>query len=453
MRYFFLLVVFLSGTSLCAQLDKATYGSEPIELKYADSLTGTNTEAGMIRIVKGNVRFVQGNVTVTCNEAVQYLNQNRVELIGNVVITQETVTLRTSRGEYNGNTKIAFGQSGITLTDRDTRLEAQEGRYSTATRIADFYRSVSVENDSMIVYSDTLQYHRSTQNSFATGNAFARGKFSSVRLRGDSLSNFPLLRYTRVSGGSPLFSQIDTVQLAGPASATDTTLPRQRFDTLCIAGDLLEARRELGNEQYIATGSTRMSRGNLTARSTNGTYNHSVGYIRLTGDPIIWYDSTQLRGDSIVVQLRDRHLEKISSYRNAFAATKTDSAQADRIDQITGENIFIAISSDTLRRITAEEKAFSLYFLSTEGTPDGVSRSSANVITIELEQGQASDVHWTGKVDGEYIPENMIYDRVEEYNLRNFKWLTDRPVLAIPENPHSQPAPAPTRKTQRKTVP
>lgn len=452
MRYFFLLTIFLLGAGvLSAQLDKATYGSDPIMLKYADSLLGSNTEAGMVRVVKGNVRFVQGNVTVTCNEAVQYLSQNRVELIGNVVITQETVTLRTARGEYDGNTKVAYGQSGITLTDRDTRLEAQEGRYSTANRVADFYRNVSVENDSMIVYSDTLQYHRDTQNSFASGKAFARGKFSSVRLRGDSISNFPLLRYTRVVGGSPLFSQIDTVQLAPTPNATDTTLPRQRFDTLCIAGDLLEALREAGNEQYTATGNARMSRGGLAASSTNGTYNHSTGYIRLTGEPIVWYDSTQLRGDSIVVHLNNRSLEQIAAYRNAFAATKTDSAQADRIDQITGENIFIAVASDTLRRITAEEKAFSLYFLSTEGKPDGVSRSSANVITIELEQGQASDVHWTGKVDGEFIPENMIYDHVEEYNLRNFQWLTNRPILTVPENPHLRPAP--TRKPQKKAVP
>lgn len=448
MRYFLLPMVFLlCAATLPAQFDKATFGADPIILKYADSLLGSSTEAGMVRVVKGNVRFVQGNVTVTCDEAVQYMTQNRVELIGNVVITQETVTLRTVRGEYNGNTKVATGQSGITLTDRDTRLEAQAGRYSTASRIADFYRDVTVENDSMLVYSDTLQYHRDTQNSFATGRVFARGKFSGIRLRGDSLSNIPAERYTRVSGGSPLFSRIDTVQ--APRTGTADTLPPPRFDTLCISGDLLEARRDTGSEQYIATGNVRLNRGGLAARSTSGTYNHTEEYIRLTGSPVIWYDSTQLRGDSIVVRLNNSSLEQISAYRNAFAATKSDSTHTDRIDQLTGNNIFVMIAGDTLRRITAEEKAFSLYFLSNDGAPDGASRSSADMITVELDQGLASDVHWTGKVDGEYLPENMVFGRLAEYHLRNFAWFTDRPLLAAPNNPHSQPA----RKPQKKAVP
>lgn len=424
-----------------AQLDKATFGAEPIVLKYADSLLGTTSETGMVRRVKGNVAFIQGNVTVTCNEAIQYLDQNRVELIGNVIINQGTVTLRTSRGEYDGNTRVAVGRSGVTLLDRDTKLTATEGVYSTASKIADFYRNVVVENDSLIVYSDTLKYLRDTQNSFASGSVAAFGKYESIRLYGDSLANLPAQRYIRVAGGLPLFCRIDTVRPA----ATDT-VATPTFDTLCISGTVLEAFREPGNERYVATGNMRLTRGSLAARSTNGTYNHTFENIQLQGDPIIWMDSTQLSGDSIAVSLRNRSLEKISAYRNAFAATKTDSTYHDRINQITGDNIFINVLQDTLRRITAENKAFSLYFMYKEGIPDGISRSSADMIAIDLDNGQASDVHWTGKVDGEYLPEPMIFNRLGEYNLRNFRWLTNRPALslALLRNP-SAPQPAPAR--------
>ncbi len=423
---FLCICLLVSLGSVRAQLDKSTFGSEPIILKHADSLLGTTSEAGAVRRVKGNVTFLQGNVTVTCSEAIQYLDQNRVELSGNVVINQGTVTLRTPHGEYNGNTRTAFGRSGVTLTDRDTKLSAIEGFYSTADRIADFYRNVVVENDSMLVYSDTLKYLRDSQNSFANGSVSAFGKYESVRLYGDSLSNFPSQRYMRVAGGTPLFCRIDTVK-----KQTTDTAAALAFDTLCISGTVLEAFRDVGNERYIATGNMRLTRGSLAARSTIGTYSHSFENIQLQGAPVIWMDSTQLSGDSIAISLRNQGLERIAAFRNAFAATKSDTVQGDRIHQITGDNIFIAVSKDTLRRITAENKAFSLYFLYKEGTPDGVSRSSADMITIDLEHGQASNVHWTGKVDGEYLPEAIISNHLNEFNLRNFRWLTNRPSFSL----------------------
>lgn len=419
----FFIVCLLLPVATSAQLDKSIYGSEPIILKHADSLLGTTSEAGIVRRVKGNVTFIQGNVTVTCSEAIQYIDQNRVELNGNVVINQGTVTLRTPHGEYNGNTRMAFGRSGILLTDRDTRLSAIEGFYSTADRVADFYRNVVVENDSLVVYSDTLKYIRDNQNSFASGSAAAFGKYESIRLYGDSITHYPSQRYIRVAGGTPLFCRIDT--------AKTTSGTAQQHDTLCISGDILEAFRTPGDERYVATGNMRLTRGSLAARSRNGTYSHTLENIQLQGAPVLWVDSTQLSGDSIAIRLRNRSVERITAYRNAFAATRSDTLPGSRIHQITGDNIIIAVSQDTLRRITAENKAFSLYFLYKEGIPDGASRSSADMITIDLENGQASNVHWTGKVDGEYLPEPMIATRLSEYNLRNFRWLTNRPTFSL----------------------
>lgn len=447
------LVALCALPQLQAQLDKTTFGSEPIVLKYADSLLGTSDASGMVRRLKGNVQFVQGNVTVTCNQAIQYLDANKVELIGNVVITQETVTLRTAQGEYDGNTKIATGQSGVTLTDRDTKLQAHRGSYSTASRIANFYSNVEVENDSLLIYSDTLEYHRDTQNSFANGRVFARGKYSDTRLTGDSLSNFPARHYIRVAGGSPLFCQIDTVRKVQPY--TDTTAAAGTvilaFDTLCIAGDVLEALRDDGNERYIATGNVHMTRGALASRSSNGIYNHTHENIQLTGTPIIWMDSTQLRADSIAITLHERALERIAAYGEAFAATRGDSAQTDRIDQLTGDSIFVMVTQDTLRRIRAESKAFSLYFLYTEGQPDGASRSSADAITIDLAEGTADNVHWTGKVDGEFLPETVLATNIQSYHLRGFQWLTNRPFLAAIANPHTRVLP--TVKGKKKLTP
>ena len=70
-----------------------------------DSLVGKVVNGESVREVVGNVRLNQGNVTITCNRAIQYIAQNEAELIGNVIAKQDSLTLQTEKGYYFGNLK------------------------------------------------------------------------------------------------------------------------------------------------------------------------------------------------------------------------------------------------------------------------------------------------------------------------------------------------------------
>ncbi|MCW8804844.1 MAG: hypothetical protein OQK56_00155, partial [Ignavibacteriaceae bacterium] len=60
-----------------------------------DSLVGKIVDGESVREVIGNVKLNQGNVTVTCNKAIQYIARNEAELIGNVIAKQDSLTLQT----------------------------------------------------------------------------------------------------------------------------------------------------------------------------------------------------------------------------------------------------------------------------------------------------------------------------------------------------------------------
>jgi lipopolysaccharide export system protein LptA len=497
------IALFMSVESASGQEADDVQPNQPLFLQ-AEKLIGNATPNGFVRELIGNVVLTQGAVTITCNRAVHYIEQNRADMFGNVVMKQGTVTMKAAQGTYDGFSRQISGSGGVTLLDRNSTLTAREGTYSAATKIARFYRTVNIENDSLIISCDTLEYHRATQNSYASGKAVAVSKVSSAYLQGDSLVNIPSKRYSRITSyrnnAQPMVSQIDTVDAdksdrpfqqssqqssqkknSSKASAkkqavTSATveLPEKRLDTLCITGNLLEAFRSDSNEVYLATGNVQMTRRQLAGRADLGVYEKTFNRIRLlpsstleatgatatTADtakalpvgtsstkerPRLWLDSTQLRSDSLIVLLEEKRLERIDAFGNAFAASKNDTAHQDRIDQLSGENIIITIRRDTMRSVVAEGKAFNLYFGSSDnddGTkqPDGAVRNAADTIKVLFAKGEIETIVWRGKVEGEYIPEHITRKQLQTLRLKGFAWMNDRPVLERGGSQKSKPA-------------
>lgn len=481
------LILLTSGIQNFAQptLSVQSAQGEPLTLQHADSLVGSMTPQGFIRELIGNVALMQNTATVTCQKAIHYMALNKAELMGNVILTQNTVTMKAPHGVYDGITRTIFGNQGVWLQDRKYTLTAREGVYSTETKIARFYQQVVIESDSLIIYADELEYHRETQNSYATGSVAVVGKFTNVYLQGDSLVHIPQRQYTRVSlvfpstiasiqrsttptlNRQPMVSQIDTVLLDSKQKqdlaqqkpqalpkknvqskhtrtleTVDTTTAQQfRLDTLCIVGNVLEAFRAENQELYLATGNVRLTRGrgssSFAAKSEKAEYDKRNNIISMYTDPVLWLDSTQIRGDSLTITIRDKRLEHVIARHNALAATKADTTFPQRIDQLSGEEIVIHSERDTLRTIAAFGKAFNVYFLYSnekrdslqKKVPDGAARNAADSIMIVFEQGEPSSIIWLGKVEGEAIPEHFVEKKISDIYLKGFAWFTNRPKL------------------------
>lgn len=402
---------------------------EPIRLIYADSTVRITTENAEYWFAEGHVRFQQGNVFVWCTRANYFNEENRSQLIGNVKIVQGTVTLTGPSADYNGNSRIAYGNQGVKIVDRKTTLTSKAGRYSTETAIANFYGDVRVEDDSVAIDADTIEYHRSTENSYASGNILLQAKYSHAFIKGDSTVNFPKLNYSRVVGNAVLY-QMDTVTVEKKDSLTsskkDTSLNKRPLDTLTIASSLMEAFRGQ-NERYVATGKVEMVRGGLAARSDTAFFEKKEEQVRLRGTPIVWYDSTQLSADSIIVLIPNQHLRKISAFAHAFSTSRDDTLHSDRPNQLSGEIIIISVENDTLREVFSKGDSKSLYFLLKENYPDGVARHSADSIRITMENGKPEIIRWLGGVNGENFPEKMVATKANTYYLPGWHWETLRP--------------------------
>ena len=77
-----------------------------IILQHADVIEGGETEAGSYRSVIGNVVFLHDNLTLKCDRATSFEQENKIVLTGNVFMTDNTVEI--------------FGENGVYYTDRQT---------------------------------------------------------------------------------------------------------------------------------------------------------------------------------------------------------------------------------------------------------------------------------------------------------------------------------------------
>ncbi len=435
----------------CALVEAQNENSETIQLIYSEVLDGRETPSGMLRIYSGSVKFKRGDAIVEADTVYHYLDLNNAELFGNVRITQNDMILKSEHIDYNGNSGLAKSYEKVTIIDSSYTLKADKGSYSTDSHIARFrgdvsikdkqslinsdfmiydrdtylakaFGNVSAEDDSSLMYCDTLYYNRETRRSESYGSTYVKDKINGAYLVSGATINEPDSSYGE-SYDSPVLFKIDTVAASEEDSAAASGF---QYDTLSVACDTIKSYRGK-SEKYVFINDVEISRKNVRAKADRAIFYRDRNLIFLLGSPIVWYDSTQLSSDSILIYFEDDKINRISSLSAAFAVSKDDSLDAQKKHQLSGKEIEIFIENDAISRIESYIDAKSLYFMDAKNGEGGAARNAADTIKIIFENESPSEIIWLGAVEGKYFPENLIYDSVKEYYLPDFRWEAEKP--------------------------
>lgn len=421
--------------------------SMPIILNKADSLVGKQTSSGALTYLLGNVSLTQGNVTVTCDEAIQNNDLNTVILKGNVVITQGNGKIFSQYVEYFGNSGVAISPNGVKLQDEKSVLTARYGEYSTQSFIAFFKDSVLIHDPKSIIESSYAEYNRKTKNSIATGNVVF--ETDSAVIYSDSLFYSPSTKQTSAFGQILLASKYSIALLEGDsvfynileqssvvmgypnAMYVDTTNTNSSNDTLFVTGDTLYAKRLSETDEIRVHGNSSAIRSTFSSISDSIhiiTYQKNDSMItNFIGRPIVWYDSTQLTGDSIVSTTIENELNLIQSFRKAFLLSKSNTKFLDRVDQVEGDTITLYFLEQKIQTIESKGNAQSLYYSYAEEVPDGNAKNIADEIEINFIDNKPDIINWKGGIRGEYFPEKFVEGKVNTFNLPGFRIITEKP--------------------------
>ncbi len=433
-----------------------------------DSMVGRSISGEMIREVFGKVKLTQGNVVITCSKAVQYISRNDAVLTGNVIIVQDTLTITTDEAFYYGNEKRSESKTPLKLDDKKVILTADRGEYyfnedrayfrdnvrlyDTVTTLTSneltYYKNenrsvavgaVKIIDPDNIIEAEKLQHYRDHRVTFADIDVKITSKSNNVIIYGDHLEDYAERSYTIINK-NPLLIQIDSSYvevndtIPGNGVNAFSVLPTRKLeiDTLLIRSLIMEAYRDTLNI-FKAKDSVKIVRSNFASRNDFSVYYRDEDKIvteKLQPEapqPVLWYENSQLTGDSITIFLRENQIQLIDILNNAFILSR-DKIFSDRYDQISGSRIIMHFDDDGIKKMEVFEGVLSIYYLYEEGTPNGLTKSSAQSAVIEIFNGKVNQVKLYGSPSSEYYPENMVQGNELSYTLPQYFLHENRPV-------------------------
>lgn len=169
-----------------------------IELEGANSLEYDKDIGPNVKRLIGEVRFRQGNTTLTCDSAYLYTDVNCIDAYGNVHIVSggnniygdtlkyngdskiaellvnvkmedKQMTLTTNHLIYNLNTDVGHYFEGGKIVDKKNTLTSRRGFYFSKKKEFFFKDTVVLVNKEYIMRSDTLMYNTQTDVSYFYG--------------------------------------------------------------------------------------------------------------------------------------------------------------------------------------------------------------------------------------------------------------------------------------------
>lgn len=429
--------LFLLTAAISAQDDLRVTGNQ---------LTGKRINGEQVREVTGNVKIYQGDVVINCNKAIQFFTQNKVELIGDVVINQNNTNIYTEEGIYYGKTKTAFSDAGIKMFREGTELTADTGYYYFDDELAEFFGNVNLIDSGMTLNSKNLDYFSKEEKAVAVGMVTVRdsasvlntdsliyydkkdityayknveiyNKEDKLRIFGDALTDIDSLNYTKVSGNT-LLMQEDTA-----ASG--------KIDTLLIAAGFMESYSD-SSKKLIAIDSVKIIRGDFSSVNIRTEYYYDeerIFTVKAPNElkpPVLWYENSQLVGDTVNIYLKDRALKLIDIVQNSFILSKHEKYEY-RYDQISGDTIKMFFETGDLIRTEVYGNMLSIYYNYDEGKPNGLIKSSAEDAKIYFEDNSAEQVNMYGQPISEYHPENTVNGKELDFTLPMFIIYENRP--------------------------
>ncbi len=423
---------------------------------------GKTINGEMVREFVGDVVLTQGNIRVTCDTAIEYISRNDAELIGNVIATQDTLTITTPHAFYYGNEKKALSNSGVKLDDKKVILTADSGVYSfdqkkaifnskvklfdtastlTSNKLTYFKNegkaiavgNVKIVESQDIIRADSLIHFRESRITYAFKNVIISDTSKSSFIYGDHLEDFPGKYYSYIDE-NPLYIQIDTSytnKIDTLAGGKIDTLTIAKLDTLFIRSKKMEAYRDTINI-FKAEDSVEIVRGEFASRNDFTVFYRSSGKIvtnqlnKESAQPIIWYENSQLTGDSVVITLKKNKIKELEVDNNAFLLSQNEMYKK-RFDQLSGSKIKIFFNDNGIYVTEGYGGVHSIYYLYEENSPNGLTKSSSESAKILFKNKKVSTVKLYGTPVSEYYPERKVKGDELAFTLPGYILYKNRP--------------------------
>lgn len=138
-----------------------------IRIEHADRLTYIKEQDNEVRKLIGNVELRQKELTMFCDSALFYTDNNSVDAFGNVHILQgDSLDIYSDSLKYNGTTEQAIFYRNVKLDHNELNLTTDLLEYNVDSEQAHYYNNGKVVNDETELTSKRGHYYAADKMSY-----------------------------------------------------------------------------------------------------------------------------------------------------------------------------------------------------------------------------------------------------------------------------------------------
>ena len=442
---------------------------------YCDSAhfyeTGDNFEAF------GNVRMEQGDTLFVYGDELNYIGEDELATMYSypgkkVRLINRDVKLETDVFNYNLNENVGYYEVGGVLTDKTNRLTSTEGEYYPDTKMAYFYRNVQLtgldENDTLRMYTDTLEYNTDTHVAIIvdrtriiskdgditttsgmydtnTGLADLYSRSTVHTRRGNTLTGDTIIynkengfgeafgmvimtdsaRKSMVEGDYAYYNEItDSAVVIGRALAKEYS----HGDTLYIHGDTIMTYLDPVDSTKITNvyHKVRFYRTDMQGICDSLSYAGADSVVYMYRHPVVWSDERQIFGNVIMLHLNDSTIDWARLPDFAFMA---EHVGEDCYNQLTGSDMTAWFNDKSeLYRLYVEGNLQMIMFpMENDSTYNKFAFVESSNLNAYFKDNNIDRAHIWPENNGNVTP--LYLAKKSSYRLSKFAWYEDlRPM-------------------------
>ena len=200
----------------------------------------------------------------------------------------------------------------------------------------------------------------------------------------------------------------------------------------------------------------KMFKSDLQGRSDSAFYSNGDSTIHLYVHPMIWTQGSQLSGDTVTLQMKNKKLNNMELFPNAFIVN-LEKKDSTHFNQVTGKKMRGFFKDDKLTTMFVDGNSETIYFAhDSTGKVTEMQRSLSSRIRMYFKDNKAQRIIFMAKPEHRYGPLEKFNE--EDKLLKGFIWKPkDRPVskesiIHAPDNYPEKPAKAkpPAKNTGKK---
>jgi len=364
----------------------------------------------------GNIDIVQQDTLDLHGEYLVYDGDTRLAQISDqVMLSDGTMTLTTDQLNYNMDSKVGYYTTGGQIVNDRDRLYSVRGTYFSRRKDIYFSDSVRLKNPDYIMESDTLEYNTVQKlatfrgptyiiseentifcrygwyNTDKESSQFSQGAYiegENNRLLADSMVYFRRTGMGEAFGNLYFTDTSEQFSLMGQYGKyqrlkKETLITGQPMAIKNMNGDSLYLRADTfvdyadtfqHKKRWVsAFSNVRLYKADIQAYADSLAYNFTDSTIGFYEDPILWSDSNQITGDTIIIFTRRSGIDYIDVLEKGLVIEKDVNGL---YNQISGRTLQAFFRNGKLHTIDVYGNAQSIYY----ALEDGIQYSGVNEV-------------------------------------------------------------------------